>query len=223
MLDHLPEPLAQLMQLGGPIALILLLTSAYGLTVALVKFWQFRALRLGHTGFVDEVVISLQRDDEPAARARLKRSPNPIARILWTAIEAKRRWPRNESLVREEVTRVGLEELGALRSHLRSLELIAGLSPLLGLLGTVLGMIEAFRQLEGAGSRVDPALLSGGIWEALVTTAIGLAVAIPALTVYTLLDQRVERFRLAMESATTRVFTHAFEPGIGQDHAGPYL
>lgn len=221
--DRLPEPLVQLLQLGGPVAVILLLMSVYGLTIALVKLWQFRLLRLGQTDFVDTVIITLQRGDEPAARAELKRSPNPIARTMWTAIEARRRWPRHENLVREEVTRVGIEQLASLRSHLRSLELIAGLSPLLGLLGTVLGMIEAFRQLEGAGSRVDPSLLSGGIWEALVTTAIGLAVAIPALAVYTILEQRVERLRVEMESATTRVFTQSLDPGIGHDKSGPYL
>ena len=68
-------------------------------------------------------------------------------------------------------------------------------------------MIEAFQRLEEAGTAVDPAVLSGGIWEALLTTAAGLAVAIPAIIALNWLEQRIENFKLAMEDAMTRVFT----------------
>ena len=115
--------------------------------------------------------------------------------------------PADEALVREEMQRVGARELESLRSHLRVLEVIGTLSPLLGLFGTVLGMIEAFRRLEEAGSRVDPAILSGGIWEALLTTAIGLAVAIPAVAALNWLERKVERLRHDMEDCATRLFT----------------
>ena len=90
---------------------------------------------------------------------------------------------------------------------MRALELIANLSPLLGLLGTVLGMIQAFQKLESAGNQVDPALLSGGIWQALLTTAVGLIVAIPALIAHQWLDRRIDRCAHVMEDYTTRVFT----------------
>src|SRR3546814_15805260 len=83
-----------------------------------------------------------------------------------------------EAMVREEVMRCGNEALEGLRVQLGALEVIGSVSPLLGLFGTVLGMIEAFRQLAEAGSQVSPAILSAGIWEALLTTAVGLAVAI---------------------------------------------
>jgi biopolymer transport protein ExbB len=84
---------------------------------------------------------------------------------------------------------------------------IATLSPLLGLFGTVLGMINAFQELEGAGNQVDPGILSGGIWLALMTTAIGLAVAIPSVLAHNWLDRRVERHERFMESSVTQVFT----------------
>src|SRR3546814_3183218 len=77
--------------------------------------------------------------------------------------------------------RCGNEALEGLRGQLGALEVIGSVSPLLGLFGTVLGMIEAFRQLAEAGSQVSPAILSAGIWEALLTTAVGLAVAIPVV------------------------------------------
>ena len=83
--------------------------------------------------------------------------------------------------------------------------MIANLSPLLGLLGTVMGMIGAFAQLEGAGTKVDPALLAGGIWEALLTTAFGLSVAIPSLAAYYILEGQVDNVRANMKDAATRV------------------
>ena len=113
----------------------------------------------------------------------------------------------DQATLREEVLRQATAALETLRSHLRGLEVIASLSPLLGLLGTVLGMIEAFRRLQEAGSQVDPAVLSGGIWEALLTTAVGLAVAIPAVAALNWLERRIERFGHRLEDSVTRVFT----------------
>ena len=81
------------------------------------------------------------------------------------------------------------------------------MAPLIGLLGTVMGMIQAFRQLQAAGDRVSPAVLSGGLWEALLTTAGGLAVAIVALVAFNYLDRRVERLQQRMESALTALLT----------------
>jgi biopolymer transport protein ExbB len=92
---------------------------------------------------------------------------------------------------------------------MRPLEVIASTAPLLGLFGTVLGMIAAFAQLEAAGSRVDPAILSGGIWEALLTTALGLAVAIPTLAAVNWIDRRIERSAQATESALSAIFAAA--------------
>lgn len=79
------------------------------------------------------------------------------------------------------------------RGRLRPLEVISACAPLLGLLGTVIGMIEAFATLASAGSDINPSLLAGGIWKALLTTAAGLIVAIPALFAWHLFDRRIER------------------------------
>lgn len=88
---------------------------------------------------------------------------------------------------------------------MRSLELIVITAPLLGLLGTVLGMIEAFRSLETAGGRVDPYILSGGIWVALLTTAAGLLVAIPAAACLSFFEGAIEKTTQRMETAVTRI------------------
>jgi biopolymer transport protein ExbB len=77
----------------------------------------------------------------------------------------------------------------------RTLEVIGLIAPLLGLLGTILGMIQAFKVLQDTGAHGDPALLAGGIWEALLTTALGLAVAIPAIVAFNLIENRIDNFR----------------------------
>ena len=116
--------------------------------------------------------------------------------------------PNGQRLLREELERVASFRLNQLKLLLRPLEVIANLAPLLGLLGTVLGMIVAFQNMEAAGSRVDPSVLSGGIWQALLTTAVGLAVAIPTVAVHSWLERRVERVAAAINDAVTQVFTH---------------
>lgn len=111
-----------------------------------------------------------------------------------------------EEKVRENVMRVAARELYGLGAYLRGLESVVTLAPLLGLLGTVLGMIEAFRQLETIGGQADPAVLAGGIWEALLTTAAGLTVAIPAAGALQWLESLVEGVRRGMEDAVTQIF-----------------
>lgn len=111
-----------------------------------------------------------------------------------------------ETALREEILCFGEDMLESLRAGFRPLELIASLAPLLGLLGTVLGMIEAFREMEGAGNQVNPAVLSGGIWQALLTTALGLSVAIPVVAAHGWLERRVDRLAHEMGSQVTRFF-----------------
>ena len=96
-------------------------------------------------------------------------------------------------------------EASRLRAGFRFMDLAVTAAPLLGLLGTVFGMIEAFRALEQAGSQVDPALWSGGIWEALLTTAAGLSVAIPALAAFHWFDRTLERLRFLLEDRLARL------------------
>jgi biopolymer transport protein ExbB len=90
---------------------------------------------------------------------------------------------------------------------MRGLELVANVSPLLGLLGTVIGMVDAFAALEQAGSKVDPSLLAGGIWTALLTTVAGLSVAIPALAAHNIFDGKIESVRARMRDITIRIFS----------------
>jgi len=202
------EQLGTLLEAGGPVIAILGLLSVFALTVALVKLWQFAQLRIGDNGPVAKALRCWYQGAPEAALDAVADRPQPVAQVVRIAIAGLHRGV-DPALLREELVRVAGAKLEQLRSWLRALEVIGTLSPLLGLLGTVLGMIAAFRQLEAAGSQVDPSLLSGGIWQALLTTAVGLAVAIPVVLMHSWLERRVERCGHAMEDAMTQVFTCA--------------
>ena len=106
---------------------------------------------------------------------------------------------------RSRLEQLAVQEAARLRSGFRFMDLAATAAPLLGLLGTVLGMIEAFRQLEAAGSRVNPSLLAGGIWEALLTTAAGMVVALVALVCLSVLESLAERISLRSEQQVNAI------------------
>lgn len=202
----MPEPLRALLDAGGPVMLILAGLSVLALTIVLVKLWQFASLRGGGANRIEGALDAWRAGRGGEAVEGLAAATSPLAQIVHTAM-AGRLHENDQAALREEIERRAGCLLAALRSHLRGLEVIASLSPLLGLLGTVIGMIEAFRALEAAGSRVDPAVLSGGIWVALLTTAAGLSVAIPTLVALTWLERLLEGVTRRLEDQVTRVFT----------------
>lgn len=194
------------LQLGGPVVVILLAMSVLALTVAIAKFWQFRAQRLGDLKPA-RTAIRLYRAGRPdAALALAESARNPVADTLARALRGQRDGVP-EARIRDEVFRHADDVLESLRSGFRTLEVVSSLAPLLGLFGTVLGMIDAFRRLEEAGRQVDPAILSGGIWEALLTTAVGLAVAMPAVALLNWFEGRVDRVAHEIDSIVGQVFT----------------
>lgn len=196
----------ELLQQGGLIIWILLVMSVVALSIVLLKCVQFAYLRINHKAPLKAALNHYLSGNVDQAEETLSRQRTPAADILKRAIAGKR-IGLAEPKLREELIRRSTEHVENLRSHLRILESIGTLAPLLGLLGTVLGMIEAFKAMEVAGSQVDPAVLSGGIWQALLTTAAGLAVAIPAVAAHTWLERKVERCVHHMEDSATQVFT----------------
>lgn len=201
------EPLQQLLQRGGPVVLVLLLMAVLATVILIAKMLQFHTLGIGQRSELHASLREWRKGHWQQAFDTLKAVPDhPVGRVMDAGMRGLLA-DKSEVTVREEVTRIARNHLERLHSWLRVLELIAILSPLLGLLGTVIGMIEAFRRLESAGNQVDAALLSGGIWQALLTTAVGLVVAIPALVAHQWLERRVERCAHTMEDCTTRVFT----------------
>jgi biopolymer transport protein ExbB len=192
---------------GGPVVAMLLIFSIAAVAIVAVKSYQFHRLDLNDHHRVNSALALWRKGEYQQAIDALTDNGQPVAKLVRLAMTGMHPLKPDLAMLREELERVALDMLDALRSYLRPLEVIATLSPLLGLLGTVLGMINAFQKLEQAGNRVDPGVLSGGIWLALLTTAIGLAVAIPSILAHNWLDRRVERQERLMESSVTQVFT----------------
>ncbi len=200
------EQTLELLQAGGPVVVLLIAMSVVATAVILLKLWQFGRTNVGSSRNGREALRLYKTGRVREALTAAKRARSPVGEVLARAIRGlERNLP--EARIREEVLRYGGEVLESLRGGFRILEVTASLAPLLGLFGTVLGMIEAFRQLEAAGSQVNPAILSGGIWQALLTTAVGLAVAIPVVAILNWLEQRVDGLAHEMDSVVTQVFT----------------
>lgn len=215
------QSLMELLELGGPVVIVLMLMSIYGLAIVALKLWQFRSIRLGDRSFIEPTIEAWRNGDTQKAGKVLSGRPNPIAQAMNIVVKGSEAGIADAS-IREEVARTAARDINILRRHFRPLEVIGNVAPLLGLLGTVIGMIAAFNQLEAAGSQVDPSVLSGGIWEALLTTAVGLVVAIPAVAMLNFLERSVERLHEDMQDALGRVFTsRAFAPLAASDSARP--
>ncbi|MDW3222979.1 MAG: MotA/TolQ/ExbB proton channel family protein [Paracoccaceae bacterium] len=194
------DALSGIFALGGPVVAILFVMSILTFSVTLYKLWQFAASGVGRHRVLSEALSAWDAGDHHAARARLAKSRSYLAPLLGTAMEA-RDLPGFEGRLDAEagVALAGLER------GFRLLDTVAQLAPLLGLFGTVLGMIEAFQSLQAAGSSVDPALLAGGIWVALLTTAVGLAVAMPTSMILAWFESRTARERVFADKALQTV------------------
>ena len=197
-----------LFQQGGGVMYVLLLMSVLATAIILLKLYQFYHSGLRKTAFVDEVATLVADGEYITAIEKLKSQTSPVARVLESAVRFGSNSSMSSDDVEAEVSRVGSAQIRSLESWLRGLSSIAHLSPLLGLLGTVTGMIVAFMNLQAAGSRVDPSILSGGIWEALLTTAFGLTVAIPAMAAFYYLEGEVDNVRASMKDASIRILRH---------------
>lgn len=200
------DNIVHLITLGGPIVAVLLAMSVFGLAIVLLKLWQFGSIRVGRRRFIEPALANWRAGRFDAAQQRVNNEHHPIADTLGVAMRGMATGIDCDT-VREEAARVGARHLATLRGYFRPLEVIGSLAPLLGLLGTVLGMIDVFSQLASAGGAADPAMLSGGIWEALLTTAIGLIVAVPAVLMLNWFERILERLHEDMQDALTQVFT----------------
>ena len=204
----------ELLALGGPVVWILIALSVVALTVALFKTVELLLARRGGRR-VERALVLWCEGRHDRALDEVADAPGDLPRLVGIAMRG-RVGGAPGALVREELQRVAANDMARLRGNLRTLEVIGQVAPLLGLFGTVLGMIEAFRRMEEAGARVDPAVLSGGIWQALLTTGVGLAVAIPTVLAHQWLERRADAHAHRIEDAVTRVFTSDLHRAAGR-------
>ncbi|MFY0624335.1 MAG: MotA/TolQ/ExbB proton channel family protein [Pelagimonas sp.] len=207
MIQVLETALLDIYDIGGPVVVLMLAVSVLTLAVVLYKFWQFSAAGVGRHKALARAVTAWDAGDIALAKRELQTSQSYLAPVVSMAFSQKFDRHRLET---EAETRFAKLEGG-----LRVLDSVAQLSPLLGLFGTVLGMISAFQALQDAGSQVDPSILAGGIWVALLTTAVGLVIAMPTSIVLSWFESRLDRDRvLAGQAISTIRSPGVVEPAV---------
>ena len=174
---------------GGIIFSILLILSAIGLTLITYKFIELNFFNDFDLESFEEDLLKSRNLDDFMQLVDLK--PNSERKsFLIETLNIIRSNSSQDRKDQEIETLIHKKYLNS-QKFLPSLEIIAQVSPLVGLLGTVIGMIDSFNELELGGSLVDPSILAGGIWTALLTTAMGLIVAIPALISHYFFDKKL--------------------------------
>ncbi len=200
MIEAVLSALSEVADLGGPVVLVLVAVAVAAGAVVLYKLWQFAAAGVGQHKALGRAIDAWDRGDRRAAREELSASRSYLAPVVDMALTAPDAPEAQTRLTAEAEARFAGLERG-----LRFLDIVAQLAPLLGLFGTVLGMIEAFRSLQEAGAQVDPAILAGGIWVALLTTAAGLAVAMPVALILSWFEGRMDAERVLAERAIATI------------------
>ncbi len=215
----LRQAINRVLDLGGPVVLLLLGVSVLTAALVLYKIWQYRAARVGRHRHLSAAVTAWDQGDRQAAIGHLETSRSYLAPVLSLALS---QGTGPQQALQERADAEAEDCFARLERGLGALDMVAQLAPLMGLFGTVIGMIEAFQKLQSAGSSVDPALLAGGIWVALLTTAAGLAVAMPTSLVLSWLSARMQRERVFANRALRVLFcpTDRSAPIHGAPHGG---
>ncbi|MEO5804453.1 MAG: MotA/TolQ/ExbB proton channel family protein [Verrucomicrobiota bacterium] len=194
---------------GGPIIWVILATSAVAVAVFIERMLHYHRAQINSTEFLNGVRNVLKRDNVVEALAICDATPGPIPRLVKIAILNR---DRGREGVREALEDAGFLEVPRLEEKLNLLATIAQIAPLIGLLGTAIGFIHIFGVIEDAGLLAHVSQLSRGVWQALICTAAGLALAIPSYAGYNYLVSRVNSIVLDMEQASTEILNIVTEP-----------
>ncbi|MEM8540163.1 MAG: MotA/TolQ/ExbB proton channel family protein [Pseudomonadota bacterium] len=216
-IDFSIERITQLVELGGPVVASLLLISVIALAIIVFKFCQFALLRVGKGERTLSILGNKTAVKNGSAMRDLQAIKGYGARfgaqaLVFSRTEMQPNVSRDD--IENELKLLAAMQFSKLNYGFRALDIIAQVSPLIGLFGTVLGMISAFQALQQSGNSVDPSVLAGGIWVALLTTAVGLAVAMPTSIALTYFESRVDRHRLSLE----RIMALALNPLASISH-----
>jgi biopolymer transport protein ExbB len=186
---------------GGWVMVPILLCSVIAMAIVIERFWSLQTRRIMPDNLVAQVWQWAKAGVLDAKRIQSLRISSPLGRVLAAGLVNLH---HDREVMKESIEEVGRHVVHELERYLNTLGTIASISPLLGLLGTVVGMIKAFSAIttEGIG---DPTVLAGGIAEALITTAAGLSVAIPAVMFYRYFRGRVNSLVVGMEQEALKM------------------
>lgn len=192
---------------GGPVMVPIVMCSIFSLTVLIERLYYFANLHLGADvdGYFAKLRSAVDQHAWQDAKALADSWKGPVARVVLAGLSAK---DGSAQEIDEEMEEAAHHEMPAVEQHLRWLSTLAQVSTLLGLLGTVTGLVKAFQVVQSkaaGGNPVSPGDLAGGIWEALITTVAGLVVAIPTIMAYNYFASRVSEVQFQMEKAAAIV------------------
>jgi biopolymer transport protein ExbB len=206
----LPTFLAQ----GGAMIWLILLAGAVALAVFIERVLHCHRAQINAAEFLNGVRTVLKRDNIVEAISICDATPGPVPRLVKIAILNRE---KGRDRVREAVEQAGRAEVPLLEEKMNLLATLAQMAPLLGLLGTLIGFLEVFHQIQAAGLYAHFGLMAGGIQRALICAATGIAVAIPAHAGYNYLLSRINKIVLDMERAASDIVNIVTENG----HARP--
>lgn len=191
----------EIVQSGGWLMVPILLCSVIAAAISVERLWTLQRSRITPKSMLAQVWGSVKNEELDAQRMRDLRASSPLGQVLAAGISNAR---RGREVMKEAMMEAAGQVSHDMERYLTSLGIIASISPLLGLLGTVVGMIKVFSalMLEGAG---NANVLAGGISQALITTAAGLSVAIPALMFHRFFVRRVAELVVTMEQEASKL------------------
>ncbi len=195
---------------GGPMLWVILLVGSAGIVIFIERFLHCHRAQINSIEFLNGVRTVIKRDNVVEAISICDATPGPVARLVKTAVLNRE---HGRDRVRESLEEAGLTEVPRLEERLDLLATIAQLAPLLGLLGTVLGFIDVYSKVQEAGTSANAALITHGVWQALVCSAAGLAVAIVIHAGHNYLVSRVNAIVLDMERAAGEIVNIVTENG----------
>ena len=184
---------------GGVLVGPILFCSVLALAVFLERLIRFGRLKIRGHGLVQKISRHVKNGEDHQAYEMARKSNTPMGRILTHAIEVK---DQDRETLETVIVHSTDGEVRELSRYLQVLATVGNIAPLLGLLGTVLGMMKAFMVIQEMGGKVNAAVLAGGIWEAMLTTALGLAVALPTMVAHSYLVSRVDRYETQLQDGT---------------------
>ena len=184
---------------GGVLVGPILICSVLALAIFLERMIRLGRLRIRGYGLVEKIARHIKNGEDHQAYELATTNDTPMSRILAQAMEVK---DQDRETLETVIVHSTDGEVRELSRYLQALATIGSIAPLLGLLGTVLGMIKAFMVIQEMGGKVNAAVLAGGIWEAMLTTALGLAVALPTMVAHSYLVSRVDRYEAQLQDGT---------------------
>ena len=196
-----------IIQRGGPLMYLIAVCSILALAITIERLFHFYRAKIDTRSFLREIASAIKKNQIVEAIEICDRTPGPVAHTLKEGI-LRHDSPKED--IKEAVSNAAMVEIPRLEKNLGVLATVAHITPLLGLLGTVSGMIRCFQVIQEKASMfspVNPSDLAEGIWVALITTAAGLTVAIPTLVAYNYLVSRVNNFVLDVERSATDLVT----------------